>query len=544
MDGRLLDPDASLIPDGPLSVQAIEISKRFGDVHALDEVSLQVDAASFHCLLGENGAGKSTLVKCLAGFYRQDSGSFLLAGREQDIRNPKDAHKLGIGMVYQHFTVASGMTVAENLLLARDDLPGLLNLGREHQALQSFMVDMSFRLDLSARVADLAAGEKQKLEILKQLYQKRRLLILDEPTSVLTPAEADEVLGMLHQLTRQQKLTVLMITHKFREVTAYADAVTVLRRGRLAGAGRLPETGTDDMARMMMGGPESRSSQTRPEPTTGTTEQGAGMAAERLIIRNLQGSNDRGVPAIHQLDLVVRAGEMVGVAGVSGNGQKELVEILLGQREANAGEILVDGLPYRATRNQMRMHGVYSLPEEPLRNACVGSMSVAENMALRNFDQAPATAGWRTGWFLRRSRMVARSRSLIAEFGVRPPDPMLPISGLSGGNVQRAVLARELGQPVNLLIVANPVFGLDFAAAAAIHQRLCAARDAGAAILLVSEDLDELLALTDRLVVMSAGRIVHAVATAKADPVEIGHHMAGGHAGMEDNHEQSKGIAV
>ncbi len=530
MDGRLPDHAASLMPDGPLSIQAIEISKRFGDIHALDQVSLQVDAASFHCLLGENGAGKSTLVKCLAGFYRQDGGSFLLAGREQDIRSPRDAHKLGIGMVYQHFTVASGMTVAENLMLARDDLPWLLNLAREHQALQSFMADMSFRLDLSARVADLSAGEKQKLEILKQLYQKRRLLILDEPTSVLTPAEADEVLGMLHQLTRQRKLTVLMITHKFREVTAYADAVTVLRRGRLAGTGRLPETGTDEMASMMMGNPENRPVQTGPERTIPAKAQSMNLAAERLIIRGLHGSNDRGVPAVTDLDLVVRSGEMIGVAGVSGNGQKELVEILLGQRDASAGEILVDGLPYRATRHEMRLHGVYSLPEEPLRNACVSSMTVAENMALRNFDQVPVTAGWKTGWFLSRRRMVARSRSLIAEFGVRPPDPMLPIDGLSGGNVQRAVLARELGQPVNLLIVANPVFGLDFAAAAAIHQRLQMAREAGAAILLVSEDLDELLALTDRLVVMSAGRIVHAVATADADPVAIGHHMAGGHA--------------
>ena len=523
MAGRLLNADAPLIADVPLEVQAINVSKRFGEVQALTEVSLHVPASSFHCLLGENGAGKSTLMKCLVGFYRQDGGNFLISGREQDIRSPRDAQKLGIGMVYQHFTVAPNMTVAENLLLARGDLPMVLKLAEERDALQQFIAGMPFRLDLSARVADLAAGEKQKLEILKQLYLKRRLLILDEPTSVLTPGEADQVLDMLHGLTRQGELTVLMITHKFREVTAYADAVTVLRRGRLAGAGRLPETSAADMASMMMGGQTVRDARSK-----GGLRPAMAPGAERLNIHALQANNDRGVKAVVDLDLVVRAGEMVGVAGVSGNGQKELVEILLGQREASGGEIRVDGKLYRATRAEMRRHGVYSLPEEPLRNACVAGMSVAENMALRNFDQAPATAGWRTGWFLQRSQMVKRSRDLIEAFSVRPPDPLMPIGGLSGGNVQRAVLARELGQPVSLLIVANPVFGLDFAATEAIHQRLCDARDAGAAILLVSEDLDELLELSDRIVVMSTGKIVYAVETAKADMMEIGHHMAGG----------------
>ncbi|MBL8484804.1 MAG: ATP-binding cassette domain-containing protein, partial [Rhodocyclaceae bacterium] len=394
-------------PTHALSVQAIDVTKRFGPLVALNKVSMQVDAGSFHCLLGENGAGKSTLVKCLVGYHPPEEGNFLVGGREHAMRSPRDAQRLGIGMVYQHFTLAPGMSVAENLLLARGDLPQRLDWKKEKAALAAFLDTTPFRLNLNALVSDLAAGEKQKLEILKQLYLDQRLLILDEPTSVLTPGEADEVLGMLHAMTRENRLTVLMITHKFREVTAFGDAVTILRRGALAGSGKVAELSTSDMAKMMVGAEISVAAPLR--------RNGAAAApgAVQLHIEALSADNDRGTPAVRSLDLEVRAGEIVGIAGVAGNGQKELVEVLLGQRPAKGGRVRVNGEDYRARREQMRRHGVYSLPEEPLRNGCVPNMSVADNMALRNFDMAPFSAGWGGGRRLKRGRITRRAKELI-----------------------------------------------------------------------------------------------------------------------------------
>jgi simple sugar transport system ATP-binding protein len=513
-----------------LAVEAVGVTKRFGPLTALDAVSMKVEAGSFHCLLGENGAGKSTLVKCLVGYHPPEEGSFIVDDREQEIRSPRDARCLGIGMVYQHFTLAPGLTVAENLLLARGDLPPVLSWKKELAGLTAFLDTTPFRLGLNSRVADLAAGEKQKLEILKQLYLGQKLLILDEPTSVLTPGEAADVLGLLHAMTREQRLTILMITHKFREVTAYADSVTILRRGRLAGSGLVSGMSTAEMAEMMvgsavtvgmgmgMGGAENGQPARRQSATPG---------AVKLQIEGLVADNDRGTAAVCNLGLDIHDGEIVGIAGVAGNGQKELVEVLLGQRQARAGRVRVGNEDYRAERAQMRRHGVYSLPEEPLKNACVPNMSVAENMALRNFDVAPFSGGWRSLRRLRRAAILARARELIEAFGVRPPNPATAIENLSGGNVQRAVLARELSQSVQLLVVANPVFGLDFAATEAIHRRLDDARNNGAAILLVSEDLDELLELADRILVMSEGRITHATTAAAADVGVIGSHMAG-----------------
>jgi general nucleoside transport system ATP-binding protein len=492
------------------------VTKRFGGFTALEDVSLRIDEGSFHGLLGENGAGKSTLVKCLAGYHRPDAGSILVDGQERSIRSPHDAHALGIGMVYQHFTLVPSMTVAENLVMARDHVPAVVSWRRERERLAAFMRRVPFELRLDAPVSSLAAGEKQKLEILKQLYLERRFMILDEPTSVLTPQEADEVLGLLKGMVRERRLTVLMITHKFREVMAFADRVSVLRRGRLAGEGRTAELTPTALAEMMIGSREIPSLEAGRAPV-------ATAQAVRLAVRGLVVEDDHGAPAVRGVDLEVRAGEIVGVAGVSGNGQRELVEALIGQRRATSGAVLVAGEPYRATRREIERHRVSSLPEEPLRSACVGAMTVADNMALRNFDRAPLSFAS----VLRRGRVRAQCERLVREFKVQTPGPDAPIRSLSGGNVQRAVLARELSGDVAVLIVANPVFGLDFAAVAEIHRRIVAARDAGAAVLLVSEDLDELLKLSDRLVVMCDGRLVHETPTAGADMGQIGRSMAG-----------------
>jgi simple sugar transport system ATP-binding protein len=498
------------------ALETYQLTKRFGAFTALDGVSLAVRPGTVHALLGENGAGKSTLVKCIVGYHRPDDGAVMVDGREHDIHAPTVARALGIGMVYQHFTVVPGMTVAENLLLARGRLPAVIDWRRARAELDAFMQTAPFALDLDATPLDLSAGEKQKLEILKQLFLQPRLLILDEPTSVLTPQEADEVLGALRLRSGAGDCSVILITHKFREVTEHADDVSVLRRGRLVESLAVADTTPQRLAQAMVG-------EAKAGLPAAVARHAQPPGAVKLAIQGLQVTGDRGQPAVHGLTLAVRRGEIVGVAGVSGNGQRELMESLTGQRVREAGSVTVDGLPFHATRSQYRELRVRSLPEEPLANACVAELSVAQNMALRSFDVAPhARAGWVRWGALRR-----RARAWIDGYGVKTQGERAPMRSLSGGNVQRAVLARELSDEAELLLVSNPVFGLDFAAVAEIHGRLVAARNRGAAVLLVSEDLDELLQLADRIVVMSEGRIVHDVPAAQAERHALGAFMGG-----------------
>ncbi|WP_395710500.1 ABC transporter ATP-binding protein [Reyranella sp.] len=492
---------------GAPSLELVGFSKRFGALAALDNVSVKVNAGAFHALLGENGAGKSTLVKCAMGYYAADEGQILLNGREVEISHPRQAHEMGLGMVYQHFTLVPNMTVLENFVLSRGKLPPVIDWPTERRLLADYFSTTPFAVPLDTPVADLAAGQKQKAEILRQLYLKRNLLILDEPTSVLTPDEADEVLSTLKKLTRDGEITIVTITHKFREVNAFCDTVTVLRRGQLVATRPTAELDNDMMAEMMVGRRENRVVVEREARPPGKPV---------LRLEGLSVADHVGQLAIEDLALDVRAGEIVGVAGVSGNGQRELVETLAGQRHAQAGRMLVHGEPYTATRSEMVRHKIACLPEEPLRNACVAEMSVAENMALRSFDQPPASPD---GVRLRRLPM--------RDNRVKTPGPDAPIKALSGGNVQRAVLARELSSEGDLMIVANPCFGLDFAAAAEIRTRIVQARNRGAAILLVSEDLDEVLQLSDRIVVMFDGKLALQTDAARADVGAIGRAMAG-----------------
>jgi simple sugar transport system ATP-binding protein len=501
--------------EGAPSLELLGFSKRFGALAALDEVSVKVNAGSFHALLGENGAGKSTLVKCAMGYYAADQGQILLNGREVEIAHPRQAHELGLGMVYQHFTLVPNMTVLENFVLSREKLPAVIDWARERLVLQDYFSTTPFAVPLDTPVVDLAAGQKQKAEILRQLYLKRNLLILDEPTSVLTPDEADEVLSTLKQLTEAKQLTIITITHKFREVNAFCDTVTVLRRGQLIGTRPTRELDNDTMAEMMVG---------RRENSVAVEREARGPGNPVLRIESLRVADQVGQLAVEDLSLEVRAGEIVGVAGVSGNGQRELVETLAGQRHAQAGRILVHGQPYGATRREMIRHKIACLPEEPLRNACVSEMSVAENMALRSFDQPPASPD---GVRLERRPMRDVARRLIEAYRVKTPGPDAPIKALSGGNVQRAVLARELSSEGDLLIVANPCFGLDFAAVAEIRARIVQARNRGAAVLMVSEDLDEILQLSDRIVVMFDGKLALQTDATHPDVGAIGRAMAG-----------------
>jgi ABC-type uncharacterized transport system ATPase subunit len=509
-------PESTAIIERPPQLDVVEMTKRFGSFTALDGVSMTLKPGTLHALLGENGAGKSTLVKCVMGFYRPTAGQIRIDDHLQIIHSPKDAHECGIGMVYQHFTSVPAMTVAENLVLSRYDSKTLINWKQEIESLRAFMADAPFHVDLDVPVGQLAAGQKQKLEILKQLYLKSRLLILDEPTSVLTPDEADEVLGLLKQEVAAGHLSVLLITHKFREVQAFADEVTILRRGQLAGQGHVKDLTIEAMAEMMLG-------QERKPKSVSKTEIDAQTPV--LEVTDLRANKDNGLPAVKGVNLQVQTGEIVGIAGVSGNGQREFVECLSGQRLPTQGHLKVNGEPYSATRAEMAKHSVYSLPEEPLKNACVPNMSVAENMALRTFDRPPQ-AQWNILLILKAIRNAAQG--LVQAFSVKTPSIETPVSHLSGGNVQRTVLARELSSTdVQLLIAANPSFGLDFAAVDFIHDMIVAARNRGVAVLLVSEDLDELLTLADRIIVMSEGEFVYESAIADVNLKLIGQRMAG-----------------
>ena len=498
----------------PCGLSALHITKRFGSLTALDDVSMVVRPGSVHALLGGNGAGKSTLVKCIMGYYLPDQGQILIDDKPVTIRNPRQALAHGIGMVYQHFTLVPNMTVAQNLVLSRDHVPAVINWKEERESLRAFMKTTPFFIPIDAPVRTLAAGQKQKLEICKQLYLQNKILFLDEPTSVLTPGEADELLTMLKQRTVTDGLTVLMITHKFREVMKFADDVTILRTGRFVGKGKVGELTPTEMSAMMIGSETTR--------TASRDEKAAGN--EILRMTGICALDDNGITAVEDINLTLRSGEIVGIAGVSGNGQSKLVEVLAGQRRASAGQIEVHGQPYYASRKEMHEHRVNCLPEEPLKNGCVGRMSVAQNMAMRNFDRHPFTF---LKFLLNKPGIRRAAEALIMKYRVKTPTPETQIRNLSGGNVQRAVLARELSGEVALLIAANPCFGLDFAAVAEIRAQIVEARNRGAAVLLFSEDLDEVFELSDRIIVMFHGKFVYETPAAQADIGIIGRHMAG-----------------
>ena len=495
------------------------VTKRFiSGFQALDEVSFEIMASEMVFLTGHSGAGKSTLVKCVAGFQQAEQGSIMIDGREQAIDNPVVARALGVGMVYQHFTLAPGMTVAENLLLAGGKTPALIHWKRKRAELAEFLAGTPFRLDLNARPSELAAGEKQKLELLKQLYLRPRLLILDEPTAVLTPQETEQLFGVL-MLLRSQGTTIVLITHKLKEVMRLCDDVTVMRGGRVVARVAIADTSADQLAEAMVGR----------KVAIGRAVGAAQVPGDvKLQASNISLKDAQGVLRLSGIDLQLRAGEIVGIAGVSGNGQSELLEVLSGLRRPTSGQLSVatrtfgpDTWLHPTLARELKIAHV---PEDRHARAMVMDFDAWESAVL-GYEALPCYSRW--GWMLG-GRMRAATRKMMEQFDVRPRNAQLQSSKFSGGNQQKLVLARELGQAPHVLLVGQPTRGVDIGAIEFIYSQLRALRAQGCAVLVLSSELDEILALSDRVVVMCQGRITGELPIDACSENRLGVLMTGG----------------
>jgi ABC-type uncharacterized transport system ATPase subunit len=505
-------PEADTAAARPPAVELSGIDKRFGPVHANRDVDLEVAAGTIHGIVGENGAGKSTLMNILYGFYQADGGVIRVDGRERRIASSDDAIAAGIGMVHQHFMLVEPFTVLENLLLGAEGGATLKSgKARARAELAALERDYGLEVDLDARIADLPVGVQQRVEILKALFRGAHILILDEPTGVLTPQEADHLFRILRNL-RDQGRTVVLITHKLREIMAVTDHVSVMRRGEMVAHRRTASTSAGELAELMVGRKVLLRVEKRParpgEPV---------LEVERLDVRD-----GAGVARVKDLGFVVRAGEIVGIAGVAGNGQSELLEALAGIRRTERGSIRVHGRPLRDP-GLARTVGLGHVPEDRLRMGLVREFSAYEN-AILGYHRLPEYC--RHG-FLDRQGIIGTCLRWMRGYDVRPDDAELKAQSFSGGNQQKLVLARELEHDPDLLLVGQPTRGVDIGAIEFIHRRLIAIRDAGKAVLLVSVELDEILALADRILVMFDGRITGELAAAEADERRIGLLMAG-----------------
>ncbi|MBM3819007.1 MAG: ABC transporter ATP-binding protein [Acidimicrobiia bacterium] len=496
------------------------ITKRFGRVLANDHIDIRVAPGSIHALVGENGAGKSTAMRIAYGFYTADSGEILVNGRVADIRTPHDAIALGIGMVHQHFMLVPPMTVAENIVLGAE--PGTaasLDMKAAIAGIRALSDEFRLAVDPEAPIETLSVGQQQRVELLKALHRRARLLILDEPTAVLTPQEVAEFFAILRRM-RDQGRTVVIITHKLSEVLAISDDITVMRDGRVVGVLSTRETSAAEIARLMVGR----------EVLLRVDKAPATPGGVRLQVRDLNVTGPDGSPRLRGISLDVRAGEIVGIAGVEGNGQTELIETLAGltPRAQVTGRVTVGGRDVtRMNARERREAGVAHIPEDRHRRGLVLSFSLAENAILGVHYRRPAVAG-AGGVMLDGHGIDARTDALIRDFDVRPPQRALPARALSGGNQQKLVIGREFSLPPTLLLVSQPTRGVDIGAIEFIHRRIVALRDAGCAVLLVSAELEEATALSDRLLVMHDGRIAGEVDPARATSEQIGLLMTGG----------------
>ena len=496
-------------------VEMAQIVKRFPGVLACNCVDFDTRSGEVHALLGENGAGKSTLMKVLYGLYQPDGGMIRINGRETRITSPLDAIAQGIGMVHQHFMLVDTLTVAENVALG---LPSGLVLGlRQVEArIQSLSQDYGIQVDPRAPVWTLSVGERQRVEIVKALYRGADLLILDEPTAVLTPQEVDELFTTLRRMAADGH-SLIFISHKLHEVLALADRITVLREGKLIGTQPREGVTRSQLARMMVGRDVLLARTHLPVPL-GEVK----MALEHVSVRGVTGQM-----ALREVNLQVRAGEILGVAGVSGNGQRELAEVVAGLRPAASGQIALDG--HDVTHHspaQRTANGLAYIPEERMVDGVIQEFTVAENIILQDHTRQP----YSNGIFINFGEVARQSSELVNQYRVKTPTIDTPVKSLSGGNIQKLILARELARNPSVLIAAQPTRGVDIGATEYIHQRLLDQRSEGTATLLISEDLDEVLALSDRIAVLYEGRIMDIVERDKTSAEEIGLLMAGVHA--------------
>ena len=470
------------------------ITKRFGSLVATDEIDLDIRPGEIHCLLGENGAGKSTLMNVLYGLLQPDSGTIEVDGLTAAFANPKQAMAAGIGMVHQHFMLVDVFTVAENLILGRESgFAGVLSMRNARKKVRELSRRYNLHVDPDALVEDLPVGVQQRVEILKALANNAKFLIFDEPTAVLTPQEIDDLMLVMRAL-RDEGRAIVFITHKLREVKQIADVITVIRRGRCVGSPQAGATETE-LAELMVG--RSVSLQVAKDAAT--------VGQVRLEVIGLSAANPHGAVVVDDVELEVHGGEILCVAGVQGNGQTELAEAVLGLTPATAGTIRLDGRRIAgATPKQIIGAGVGFVPEDRQHDGFVGSFTVAENLVLNSFDELP----YAHGIALDLARIGANATQRVEEFDIRTQSTHSPVGSLSGGNQQKVVLARELSRPLALLVACQPTRGVDVGAIEFLHQRIVAERDKGTAVLIVSTELDEVAALSDRVAVMYRGKIV------------------------------------
>ncbi|RXT08970.1 ABC transporter ATP-binding protein [Ammoniphilus sp. CFH 90114] len=500
------------------------ITKRFPGIVANDNISFAVKQGEIHALLGENGAGKSTLMNILFGLYEQDEGDILIRGQKVKVQNPNDANRLGIGMVHQHFMLVEPFTVTENIILGIEPRRGA---AIDRETARAKVKEISERYGLSvnadAMISEISVGMQQRVEILKTLYRGAEILIFDEPTAVLTPQEIEELMVIMKNLVREGK-SIILITHKLKEIMAVSDMVTVIRRGKVVGSVATAETNPNKLAAMMVGKEVSFEVQKK-EAVTGKTV---------LNVEGVTSQNEKGISVLNGIHLEVKAGEIVGIAGVDGNGQSELIEAITGLRKVNGGRIFLNDqdLTNKSPRTVIES-GVSHIPEDRQKRGLVLDFSVGENMVLETYYKEPFSKGG----IINYKEVYDYSRRLIEEYDVRTPSEHTLARSLSGGNQQKAIIAREVDKDPNLLIAAQPTRGVDVGAIEFIHKRLIEQRDKGKAILLVSFELEEVMQLSDRIAVIYEGKIIAIVNPKETTEQELGFLMAGGRKDKQEGDE-------
>lgn len=507
-------------------IEMLEITKVFPGTIANDNVNFELLKGETHVLLGENGAGKTTLMNILYGLYQPEKGEIRVNGKEVKITNPNDAIKLGIGMVHQHFMLVHNFTVAENIVLGIEPKKGLrIDIKKAEEDVKGIADKYGFNIDPKAVIEDISVGQQQKVEILKALYRGADILILDEPTAVLTPQEIEE-LGVIIDNLKEEGKSVILITHKLKEVMKMSDRVTIIRRGKVTGTVKTKETNIDELAELMVG-----------RKVNLVVEKAEAKAAgEVLNVENLVVKDHRGVEAVKGVSLAVKAGEIVGIAGVDGNGQTELIEAITGLRKSESGKITLEGKDiFGKSPRQITDSGLSHIPEDRHKRGLILGYSLFENSVLGTYHQKPFS----NGIVMNYGEIRRHCQKLIEEFDVRTPNDEVKASALSGGNQQKLIAAREIAKDPDLIIASQPTRGIDVGAIEYIHKRLVAERDKGKAVLLVSLELDEIMALSDRIAVMYDGRIVDILDRKDADEKKLGVLMAGG--SLENKEEVNDG---